>query len=349
MIALKNKNKSTALIVIAIILLCAIAVKYVLSSRQELSREFIIKQNNISLSMLIDALGKIEFTDSDAKKYFNEEIITPHTLNFLRYLQWRFGKEEQTFEAHFEKVCKHLNSIGIQDPEAMCQLYKKYIEYEVSLEEKLADFGIPDNPREALVFLQKIQNYRREFFGEEIADALFAAEVKTQEYSLRRSAIVNDPELYGGEKLALLDDLNSKMWGDEANIVESSTILNERYNKYQESKLIYSKDMSEMNDDEKKSFEYSLRNKYFPPDVVAKFAEIDKKNEELKQKEERYYALEESILSNPSLSEHEREEKIIHLQKEVFGKEEIDAFRRRDAIKKGRSNVINYDLKPRED
>ncbi len=337
---------------IAILLICAIAIKYVLSSRKELPDEFIIKQNNFSLSMLIDALGKVEFTDNDAKKYFNEEIITPHTLNFLRDLQWRFGKEDQTFEAHFAKVCKYLNSIGIKDPEAMCALYKKYIEYEVSLEEVLGDFGVPKNPREALEFLQRIQNYRREFFGQEIADTLFAAEIKTQEYSIRRSVIVNDPELYGGEKLALLDDLNNKMWGDEAHIVESSTILNERYNKYQESKLIYSKDISEMNEDEKKSFEYSLRNKYFPPDVVAKFAEIDKKNEELRQKEERYYTLEASIMSDPSLSEHEREEKIINLQKEIFSKAEIDAFKRRDAIKKGEGNPtknINEDLKPRED
>ena len=185
--------------------------------------------------------------------------------------------------------------------------------------------------------LRKVQEFRRDFFGEDIADVLFAAEVKTQEYSIRRSAIVNDPELYGSEKLAMLEDLNKSMWGDEADQVDSLTIMNDNYNKYQVSKRIYSKDMSEMSEEEKMKFDNMLRNKYFPPDVVAKFNEIDRQNEELKKKEDQYYALEQKIKNDQSLSEREKEKKLIEIQKEIFGKEGFDAFRRRDAIRKGKS------------
>lgn len=314
---------------------------YISSHNNELPKEYIISDTT-SLSVLIDALGKINFSNEEAAKIFSKEIINPYTLNFLRELQWRFGKEDQTFESHFEKVCDYLKTnVQIEDSESLCELYKKYVEYEVSLEEKMGAFGPITNPKEALAALEKIQNYRRDFFGKDIADSLFAAEVKTQEYSIRRSAIVNDPELYGSEKLAMLEDLNESMWGNEADQVESLSIMNNNYNKYQESKQIYSKDMSQMGESEKIQFDTMLRNKYFPSDVVAKFNEIDRQNEELQKKEEQYYALEQQIINDSTISEHAKDEKIIELQKEIFGKEGWAAFKRRDAIKKGGTDIAD--------
>jgi|GEM_PF-279941 len=340
MVTKKNKVIIAASATIALILVVIIVIN-LFSSDKELPKEYIISERT-SLSVLIDALGKINFSNEEAAKIFSKGIINPYTLNFLRELQWRFGKEEQTFESHFEKVCDYLKAnVQIEDPDSLCELYKKYVEYEVSLEEKMGAFGPITNAKEALAALEKIQNYRRDFFGKDIADSLFAAEVTTQEYSIRRTAIVTDPELYGSEKLAMLEDLNKSMWGDEADQVDSLTIMNNNYNKYQESRQIYSKDMSEMGEVEKKQFDNMLRNNYFTPDVVAKFNEIDRQNEEQKKNEEQYYALEKQIINDPTISDHEKDEKITELQKEIFGKEGWAAFKRRDAIKKGGAGIID--------
>lgn len=336
----KNKVIIAVSAVIALIFVIIIVIN-MFSSNKELPKEYIISDRT-SLSVLIDALGKVNFSNEDTAKIFSKGIINPYTLNFLRELQWRFGKEDQTFESHFEKVCGYLKAnVQIEDPDSLCDLYKKYVEYEVSLEEKLGAFGPITNAKEALEALRKMQEFRRDFFGSDIADALFVAEVKTQEYSIRRTAIVTDPELYGSEKLALLEDLNKRMWGDEADQVDSLTIMNNNFNKYQESKQIYSRDMSEMGEAEKKQFDSMLRNNYFTPDVVAKFNEIDRQNEEQKKNEEQYYALEKQIINDPTISDHEKDEKITKLQKEIFGKEGWAAFKRRDAIKKGRAGIVN--------
>jgi len=338
------KKKIAFFMIFIVAIVVVVVVKNMFFADKKLPKEHIIdgKAGTISLSVLVDALGKVDFSNEDVSKIFSKGIINPYTVNYLKYLQWKFGKEDQTFESHFRKVCEYLKTdTDIEDPEAMCELYKKYVKYEVALEEKLGAFGPITNAKEALEALQKVQEFRRDFFGNEIADALFAAEVKSQEYSIRRTAIVNDPNLYGAEKLAMLDDLNKDMWGDEASQVDSLTIMNDNYNKYQESKQIYSKDMSEMDDAKKKEFDKNLRNKFFTPDVVAKFEEIDRQNEELKNKEEQYYVLEKQIMNDPTISEHEKDEKITELQKEIFGKEGWAAFKRRDAIKKGRADIVD--------
>ena len=216
-------------------------------------------------------------------------------------------------------------------------LYKKFVDYQLTLGEKTRDWGgMPKTTEGAIDFLHKLQDYRREIFGRDIADILFGASVKGVEYPLRRGAILGDKNMSSAEKEKKLKQLNEEMWGDEADKVDAYA---EPYIKYKEKLAMYEKDLSGMSEEEKKAQIRAFREEIFTKDQVQSLENVDKAIADNENKEKDYKASESEIMNDSSLSKEEKENKVQELQNQMFGGE-ADALRRRLAIERASEAVL---------
>jgi lipase chaperone LimK len=329
-----DKKKLIALA--GIVVLAIIIVALVLRNRG--SEGFVIdKSSGIKLKDIETYYRKVDFDDASVKEYFADSVINPYTLKFFMAMDEKF-KNSKDLEDHLERARQYLYSVMSPDEaEKVLALYKIYMNYQISLANKSKEWGSPSTAEEAIEYLHKLQEYRREVFGRENADALFGASVKAQEYPLRRGAIIADKDLYGAEKEKKLKELNKDMWGDEANSVEGYA---KPYTRYQEKLKIYQKDLSELKSDEERQARVKqFREELFTSDQVKRLDEVDHVIAEEQKKEENYKALESRIRSDPNLDRDEKDQKIRELQDKTFG-DEADAYRRRQAIERGLEQAV---------
>lgn len=326
---------------IAAVITAVLAVYFWPSPRDvPINAGYIIDKNkDIGLKDLLRVIGKSDFTDGEINQYFSKGVINDYTICFFKSLQWRF-RSSTDLDSHYEEVCGYLGSRRppVRNADTLCELYKKFTEYEMGLEKSMKSWGNPRNATEAMAFLKKEQEYRRAFFGQDVADALFRAEIKSQEYSIRRAAVVNNSTLYGDAKMKMIADLNREMWGEEAGEIDKATITSEPYNKYREKLVIYNRDMAEMTPAAREDFIRATRKEFFSEEVVKKFEELEAETELDKQKLAQYYQREKEILANPGVAGKDREQEIKALQQEIFGKEGALAFKRIEAMRKASGN-----------
>jgi lipase chaperone LimK len=307
-------------------------------------RDYIIDNKyEIKLKDIQTFYERPDFSDANVRNYFAENIINAYTLSFLNSMDGRFNDSKDLAD-HLEKARQYLYSVlPYQRAGEMLALYKTYVNYKIELNRlidrarKAKKLVIPSGVDELIADLHDLQKYRRAIFGREIADALFGAGVKAEEYPIRRSAIMNDKDLYGAEKEYRLKQLDRDMWGDEADSVRDNI---QSYTRYQEKLQIYQKDLSEMGSEEAKQAKMrEFRREIFTPGQVQRLDEVDRNIANEKKREEDYFAGESAIKNDASLSEQEKETRIRELQDETFG-EEADAFRRRQAIKAGTEQLL---------
>lgn len=324
-----NKKKLIAVAGLAVLAVIILA----LSLRKKGGEGFVIdRDQGVKLKDIELYYGSVDFDDNSVKDYFADSVINPYTLKFFMSMDEKF-KDSKNLEDHLERARQYLYSVLPQDEaDRILSLYKVYMNYQISLADKTKEWGTPGTAGEAIALLHRLQEYRREVFGRENADALFGASVKAQEYPLRRGAIVSDRDLYGAEKEKKLKELNRAMWGDEANSVEAYA---KPYTRYQEKLKIYQKDLSEMKtDNERQDRIRQFRKELFTDDQVKRLDEIDRVIADEQKKEDSYSAQEQRIRSDPNLDGDGKERKIRELQDRTFG-DEADAFRRRQAIERG--------------
>jgi len=301
-------------------------------------RDYIIdNKHEIKLKDIQTFRERPNYSDENVRNYFAENVINTYTLNFLKSMDQRF-KNSKDLADHLERARQYLYSVLPSSRAGeMFTLYKVYLNHLIDLAGKVRKPGLPWSADEVIADLQDVQRYRRGIFGREIADALFGPGIKAEEYGIRRSAIMNDKDLYGAEKEYRLKQLDRDMWDDEANSVGENI---QPYTRYQEKLQIYEKDLSEMRSEEARQAKVQeFRREIFTPDQVRRLDEVDRTVADEKKKEEEYFASESAIKSNTSLSEQEKEARIRELQEETFG-EEADAFRRRQAIKTGTEQLL---------
>jgi len=216
----------------------------------------------------------------------------------------------------------------------MFALYEKFLDYEIGLREKSKSWSQPRTTEELLMYLQNIHDYRREIFGDEIADAMWGAEVKAREYSIRKNAVMFDKDLYGAEKEKRIGELKQEMWGTDAASLEDPPQTDpEKFSSYQERQAVYQKDLNEMTADQRLEKIKEFRQELFSPEQVARLEKVDEELEADKRKEDDYYAREKEIMNDPSLDDDKKTEIIKELQDNTFG-DQADAFRRRLIINK---------------
>ncbi len=299
---------------------------------------------NLSTENKPEASGGI-----DIRKIFAEGLVNSYTtVKYFKYLEQQF-KDSANLDEHLEQVRQYLFSeFSESEAQELFETYRKYIECEIALSEEFKSFGLVKTPEDAIAVLKRIQDFRRRHMGEELADRLFGAEVKAQEYAFRRAAIVGDKDMYGRDKEELLKKLNTDMWGPEAEDVEKYP---NEYTQYQEKLKIYDKDLSEISSEKERQERIrEFRKEFFTPEVVQRLNEVDLQIARESRMEETYRQKEKTLLENPDLTEEQKTARVRQLQDETFGKE-AEAFRRSETMRIEREKMIKeYEgkgLKPR--
>ncbi len=271
--------------------------------------------------------------DEDPRKYFSKEIINAYTVRFFKFMETRI--EFKSMEEHLKAVQAYLHSIlAPHQAEEMFALYKKFIDYEMQINEKAKSWGEPKTAEEFLRYLQSLQDYRRDVFGRDVADAMWGAEVKAHEYNIRKNSIKNDPNLYGADKEKRISNLKEEMWGADAALLEDAPQSDpERYEIYQEKQTLYQKDLQQLTDYERMKKIKEFREKYFTADQVAKLEQVDQEMAAERQREADYHDQEKVLLNDPAMNDEKKAQAIRDLQNSLFG-EEADAFRRRMNMQK---------------
>jgi len=167
-----------------------------------------------------------------------------------------------------------------------------------------------------------------------VADAMWGAEVKANEYTIRKNSIKWDPALYGAEKEKRINALKEDMWGADAGLIDEPPKEDpERYSRYQEKQALYQKDLEELPAAGRMEKLKEFRKDYFSPDQIARLEQVDEELEKEKKREADYYAREEIIRNDPGIDDDKKAEALRELQDKIFG-DEADAFRRRLNIEK---------------
>ena len=334
-----NKNKIFVLagILLLVIVIIAFVVNHVANPKKINEAIVFDKSSNIKLKDIETYYKIIDFKKENAKDYFKDKVVNPYTLKFLMFLDENF-KEFDNKKDLFENVQKYLYSIMPADmADKLFDLYKKFVSYQLTLGEKTKDWGgMPQTTEQAIDFLHKIQDYRREVFSKDVADALFGTSVKAEEYPLRRGAILGDKNMYGAEKEKKLKQLNEDMWGEEADKVDAYA---DTYTKYKEKLAMFDKDLSEMNEEGKKAQIRTFREEIFTKDQVQSLENVDSAIADNEKKEKDYKDRENEIMNDPSLNKAEKENKLQELQNQMYG-DEADALRRRLAIERASEAVL---------
>lgn len=330
------KNKKIIAGIAAVVLLALVYFLYTRGGDGDVGANIIgagakVRAQDIQLN-----LKGIQFDNATIGKFFSNSTITPFTVKFFKFLQRRF--RDMDYEAHLRAVQEYLNqTMDPQRAAEMFELYKRFVTYEKNLADEAKGWSPPRTPQDAIKYLRKIQDYRRNFFGNDMADVLFGAQVKHQEYSLRKQSIIYNKDLYGVDKEKQIQKLRQDMWGEDAATIDSTM---RPYDNYREKLAVYDKDLGELNETDRKAKVREYREQYFTADQVARLDKVDEQLETEKRTEEDYRAKEQKVMSDPNLNQQEKEQKIQELQNELFG-DEAEAFRRRETIRQAEEKFRN--------
>ena len=290
----------------------------------------------LSYSDVRDYLKKVDFSGDNSREYFKDNLINKYTLKFFKYLQETF--KDMTYDQHIEAVRKYLyDSMDSDSADKLLDIYKKFLDYENRIAAEISGKTDLETTDDFLKILKRMRELQVEIFGEKNADIIFGASLKSQEYPIRRAGIVNDKSLYGKAKEDKIRQLNKEMWGSEGEDLEKNR---KPYTQYTEKIETYSRDLSEMGEEEKSQKVKEFREELFSPEIVQRLEEVDSLMETEKQKELSYLSAYSEISDNKELIEKEKRDMIYNLQNQTFG-EEADSVRRREDMEAGKKDMIN--------
>ncbi len=256
------------------------------------------------------------FDNRAVETYFKNDIANNHTLDFFSYCQSRF--KDMEYSEHMQAVRKYLHDT-IQPPEKAEQIYElygKYNEYQKELYLDQKRWAGSGTPEEMLENLRKIQDFRRQHFGENTADSIFGVEVKSNEYALRKQIIIGDTGMTGREKEERLASLRCNMWGDQAETVDDRQALLDRYN---EKLKIHEADLAGMSKEDRERKISEFRRRIFTPEEAERMDNADRQLKYIRERDIEYSRLSRAILDNNDLSEQEKNRKIMELHNKLYG------------------------------
>jgi len=312
-------NKRSTLLFIAAGLTAAIIIAAFLlgNNRTRESAGIIDKKYRITQQDYWNTLetGK-RFDGSDADGYFKDSAANRHTLDFFSFLQDRFRDME--YEGHMKAVREYLRQT-IRPPdraEEMYELYARYTEYqkEAYMDRNLRAPG--GAPEDMLENLRRIQDFRRRYFGEDTADAVFGVEVKSSEYALRKQIVIGDAGMSGKEKEERLASLRREMWGGQADTIDGRGTPLDRYN---EKLKIYQAELAAMDEEERAGKISEFRREIFTPEEAARMDSADSQVRSIRERDRDYSRQSREILEDGSLPEQEKNRRIRELHKRLYG------------------------------
>ena len=326
-----NLTRSHKLIAVAAaaIIVIALIIYFVISSH--VPKGHVIKNSDTISIKEVLSYESVDFSDpKNIREFLSDGKINGTTLSFLDFIMNKFP-DASSFDEHYEQVKEYLYSVlPADEAEKMLSLYKKYIDYQRNMEKDVLKWDNPKDTASAIKYLQRLQDFRREQLGDELADALFGPDVKIKEYQIRRNDVISNKDMYGAEKEAELKKIDVNMWGNDAS---QSDQLQKPYDTYMDKLAMYKKDLSEMPEAEQQAKIKDFRNQNFTPEVVKRLEDVDTVIAGDKQKESTFREKESAIQSDPSLSADDKAKKITELQNQTFG-EEAESFRRMEELRK---------------
>jgi len=257
----------------------------------------------------------------------------PDTLLLMRFLM-RHYPECTEWNCNFEKAKKYLyENFSVENAKELFELYERFIECEDKVRSKNINLSGTQSIDEMIDMIRIRHDLRRQILGAELADALFGAEVKMQEYKLRKSVILSDGNLYGAQKEEKIKSLDIEMWDESASTYDDRL----PYVKYQEQLEIFKKDIDEASSPEEQSrILGNLRAKCFDAQIVELMQMVDAELDVIKLKKGAYEEARKAITEDPALDEKQKEEKIRALQKNMFDAEYAERIRRMENMEKAR-------------
>lgn len=237
-----------------------------------LSADSQIRADSYVTDYIVDKQNQIPFKDThlneqrpDTEAGLSESVaigtVNRDTVDYFRFLQTHFN-EGSSLQENTALIHQHLLTTLPKDKgEELFALYQKFVDFEFSVGEKTKDWKMPESANETLALIKKMQQLQQQHFGVETADLLFGGELKTMEYTARRSGILNDQNTPGAAKEALLNKLAVDMFGTDADKLDAQK---NPYNLFEEKLLIYRNDLDKLGPTEREKMINDLRARYLP-------------------------------------------------------------------------------------
>lgn len=237
-----------------------------------LSADSQIRADSYVAGYIVDQQNQIPFKDThlneqkpDTEASLNDSMapgtVNRDTVDYFRFLQTHFN-QGSSLQENTALIHQHLLTTLPRDKgEEIFALYQKFVDFEFSLGEKTKSWKMPESANETLELIKKMQQLQQQHFGVETADLLFGGELKTMEYTARRSGILNDQSTPGATKETLLNKLAVDMFGTDADKLDAQK---NPYNLFEEKLLIYKSDLDKLGPAEKEKMINDLRARYLP-------------------------------------------------------------------------------------
>ncbi|MDQ5984566.1 MAG: Lipase chaperone [Syntrophus sp. SKADARSKE-3] len=311
----KNKIVLTFVCIVIVIFSCYMLHKYFFNEAHCL-----INNPDIKFADVLAVVHDEPLDESSLKELFSQGVLNKNTLRFFNIIETRFLNHNFESEDQYFAAVKIYLSLFFSEKQAseFLEFYKNYMQYIRELESRRKSWMEypPETMEQNLKYIEKLQEFRRQYFGKETADLLFGVEVKGMEYPLRRELIIRNHNLYGQEKEKLLNELNTAAWGEEAPRAEDIKL---DLQKYRVKLDIYKRDLDEMTEEQKIAKIREIRQEYFDMDTIVRLETLDAWEKDKKRKETEYYSARQMIQDSYNISDEEKIKKIDELRKNIFG------------------------------
>lgn len=220
-----------------------------------------IVDKNQQISLKDTGLNPSPVAPEQLKDYIATSLVNRGTADHFRLLQTQFHTG-MTLRENTEAIHQHLlSTLPKDEAEKLFALYQKFLDFELTVGDKTKGWKMPEGPGEALALIANMQQLQQQHFGEDHADLLFGGELKSLEYTARRSGILNDRIAAGVEKEALLKKLASDMFGAEGDKLDEKK---NPYNLFEEKLHVYKYDLEKLEPVERDKLIKTFRDKYLP-------------------------------------------------------------------------------------
>jgi len=275
-------------------------------------------------------VGKISKSDLDIALESKMNI-----LSLFKSLQRIFIKSTD-LGSHLNDVYDYLmKNFDKKTAEALFKIYSKYIKCDQLLSSKMPSLTNVESLQDVLNAIDYVSDFRKDYLGDQLYNALYADSATKKKFIVKRNYILKNKDLYSYEKKAQIEDLNN-----ENNTYAKEVEPVRPFDKYQEALNLYSKDLTEMSPDEIKEKKEALKEEIYPEGTLERLKLLHAKDSIYNKKVSNFYSNKEEIESDDSLTDKEKIEKLEKMQASTFTSNELDRFKRNEAIKKGRQALL---------
>ncbi|MCE9596584.1 MAG: lipase chaperone [Spirochaetia bacterium] len=219
------------------------------------------------------------------------------------------------------------------EKEKLKDLFSKYFKYEATMRE----FPISSD----LAFAEKynlVKKKRREILGNDDSELVFGMEESQVEFlDVGPKLIAATKNLSGDERVKQYNALKKSTLGS---YYDSVVAREDKYQNYETEMDLRSGDLMKLPEAERRTRTVALQEQYFGKEAADKIAQAQAEEAAEQKKLTDYQAKEKEFLSqNASMSDAQKKEKLQELRIQMLGKEEAEAYERREQFEQAVKNI----------